>query len=247
MVTVIIPFRNAARWIERCYKSTQQEGNFEIIFVNDNSTDGGEKLVPCINNEHAPGVSGARNTGLDHAKGSWITFLDADDELLPNAYSKFERMLETDALMYQSNHIRHYCMTGQNINRWANHEGDYDLSGLPLIWFGVWNKLYSAELLKGIRFIEGMQYGEDELFNLECLQKAKRIHCVKNVVVKHNIENMQSLSHIRSSEDLMRELAELANFMLRAKDIEIREVAFDTLKLRIDTAWYRKEILDRSR
>ena len=246
MMTLIVPFRNSANWIERCYKSTQQEGNFEVIFVNDNSTDGGEKLVPCINNERAPGVSGARNTGLDHAKGSWITFLDADDELLPNAYVKFDKMLETDALIHQSNHIRHYCMTGQNINRWENHEGMYDLKRLPLIWFGVWNKLYSAELLKDIRFIEGMQYGEDELFNLECLKKAKRIHHIKDVVVKHNIQNMQSLSHIRKSEDLARELEELAAFIERTEDADVRAVAFDTLKQRIDTAWYRKAIVDRS-
>lgn len=246
MVTIIVPFRNAAPWIDRCYKSTKQEGNFEVIFVNDNSTDGGEKLVPCINNEHSPGVSGARNTGLDHAKGSWITFLDADDELLPNAYMKLEKMLETDALIHQANHIRHYYMTRQNINRWANGEGMYNLDDLPLIWFGVWNKLYSAELLKGIRFIEGMQYGEDELFNLECLKIAKRIHCIKDVVVRHNIQNMQSLSHIRKSEDLARELEELAAFIERTDDADVRAVAFDTLKQRIDTPWYRKVIVDRS-
>ena len=107
MISVIVPYKNAAPWIGRCVESLKaQSGDMEFILVNDHSTDDGKKIAKDLTkgdkrfrhyeNARADGVSGARNTGLDKAKGEWITFLDADDEMLPEAYQVFERMIRLD-------------------------------------------------------------------------------------------------------------------------------------------------------
>lgn len=90
-ISVIIPAYNAAAWIERAIDSVlcQSQAADEIIVVDDGSTDDtaqkvrsyGDRviLMPQAN----AGVSAARNVGIRAATSDWITFLDADDEWLP--------------------------------------------------------------------------------------------------------------------------------------------------------------------
>ena len=254
MISVIVPYWNAEKWIERCINSLKiQRGDFEYIFVNDHSTDKGKELVTLcsddrfvvVDNQHRKGVSGARNTGLDLAKGEWVTFLDADDELLPDAWEKFNQAIEINANIFQFNHVRHYVVNpafNVNRNKYDNQPGMYDVKNLPQVWFGVWNKLYRKTLLDKIRFDESMQYGEDLLFNLECLAKSGEIYHTSTTTVKHNVENMNSLSHIRTDEDLIKELMALEDFMLRHKSRRLRSLAYSLIEERLARSWYRKAI-----
>jgi glycosyltransferase involved in cell wall biosynthesis len=86
--SVIIPLYNKAPYIQRAIDSilNQSFSAYEIIVVNDGSTDGGEELVEKGYGERVKlihqknqGVSVARNTGIEKATYSWIAFLDADD------------------------------------------------------------------------------------------------------------------------------------------------------------------------
>ena len=93
--SIVIPMYNrerlVGRAIESCLKQTYTD--FEVIVVDDGSTDRSVatveaytdpriRLVRCDRNR---GVSPARNAGVDAARGEWIVFLDSDDELLPAA------------------------------------------------------------------------------------------------------------------------------------------------------------------
>lgn len=90
--SVIIPLYNKAPCIERAIRSIlrQTHQDFEIIVVNDGSTDNGREIVETIHdsrirliNQSNQGVSVARNRGTEEAKFDWVAFLDADDEWLP--------------------------------------------------------------------------------------------------------------------------------------------------------------------
>lgn len=214
-ISVIIPYWNSEKWLERCCASlTRQTGNFEFIFVNDYSTDAGKGIVNAyalkddrfvpVDNQRAKGVSGARNTGLDLAAGDWITFLDADDTYLPGAFHTYLEAVLADekANTHQFNHIRYYVETGMTKVRYANAGGRYDFSNLPQAYWAVWNKLYRAEFLTGIRFKEGMSYGEDELFALTCLCKDDRIYHAgrKDMVLQRYFDNKESLSRLKTAE-----------------------------------------------
>lgn len=123
-ISIVIPLYNKEAYILRALKSIQDQYPLEVIIVDDNSTDRGVNVVSSfieskINSQinwillktkwnGGPGV--ARNVGIDHAKGDYIAFLDADDEYSPDyiAYAK-ELMSKHkyDALIfkvrYQSN------------------------------------------------------------------------------------------------------------------------------------------------
>lgn len=93
LVSVVIPLYNKAHTIVNTLNTVvrQTYRDFEVIIVNDGSTDDGvaviekhfnDSRIRIVNQENA-GVSVARNTGIKAAKGEWIAFLDADDEWMP--------------------------------------------------------------------------------------------------------------------------------------------------------------------
>ncbi|WP_052727590.1 glycosyltransferase family 2 protein [Methanosarcina mazei] len=93
LVSVVIPLYNKESHIKRAIDSIldQRVQNFEIVVVDDGSTDKSAKVVKnftdprirLIQQENA-GVSAARNKGIEEAKSDLIAFLDADDEWMPN-------------------------------------------------------------------------------------------------------------------------------------------------------------------
>lgn len=95
LVSVVIPTYNRADLILRAIDSVRSQSyrNWEIIVVDDNSQDRTAELVGKLVNQHQPiyyhrhetnlGGSAARNTGINHAQGDYIAFLDSDDVWLP--------------------------------------------------------------------------------------------------------------------------------------------------------------------
>ena len=92
MISVIIPLYNKEHYIKETIESVlaQTYTDFELIIVNDGSTDNSVNIVSMIEdpriiivNQKNAGVSSARNHGLQIAKGEYIAFLDADDTWLP--------------------------------------------------------------------------------------------------------------------------------------------------------------------
>lgn len=94
MISVIIPLYNKAHTIVNTLNTVlnQTYHDFEVVIVNDGSTDNGVEVIKqnfndsrirIINQKNA-GVSAARNRGIQESRGKWISFLDADDEWMPN-------------------------------------------------------------------------------------------------------------------------------------------------------------------
>ncbi len=95
-VSVIVPAYNAERTIGVAVQSAlaQTETSLEVIVVDDGSRDAtaaaatsagkGDRRLVVVRHERNRGVSAARNTALDMARGSWIAILDADDAIAPN-------------------------------------------------------------------------------------------------------------------------------------------------------------------
>ncbi|MBP2146913.1 glycosyltransferase involved in cell wall biosynthesis [Methanofollis sp. W23] len=102
-VSVVVPLYNKGRYIGRALRSvlSQTFPDFEVIVVDDGSTDGGDLLVgevcdPRVRlvTQDNRGVSAARNRGVSEARAGWIAFLDADDEWMPVFLANVMRLRE---------------------------------------------------------------------------------------------------------------------------------------------------------
>lgn len=247
-ISVVVPYKNAEKWLERCCKSLKrQPGDFLFILVDDNSADGSREIAYkycnldqrfiSMANTGKKGVSGARNTGLKYAVQSsdWVTFLDADDTLQPDAYKIFAEAIveESGFNIYQFNHYRHYAVIGKTALKYTNSDGNYGLDNMPVLWCIVWNKLYRASFLKGLKFDEALQFGEDELFNLECLAKDGRIRCRSGVTTTHYFENKNCLSKTKTEADIFRQAQAITLVLKKHKDPKFRQVGC----LRLSEHW----------
>jgi len=139
-ISVIIPLHNKNPYIARAIESVlhQTLQDFEIIIVDDHSTDGGPEIVrryhdpriTLIEQEHR-GVSFTRNHGVDLATGDFIAFLDADDEWMPVHLETITRLIEMYPLagMYATAFKRR---TPDGKTLWADY---HDIPNPP--WAGL--------------------------------------------------------------------------------------------------------------
>lgn len=162
-LSVVVPAYNAASFIERCLNSIlQQDGvNLEVIVVNDGSTDetddvlsfeaSCDKRVIVLDTENR-GPAEARNQGVEAARGSFLAFADADDEVLPGAYRlMLDSLSRTGSDVATGSYVRHGA-TGRSRPKIATRvharrrlavrlEDMPELLEEPVLW----NKVYRRE------------------------------------------------------------------------------------------------------
>lgn len=96
-ISVIIPVYNAEKYLDQCLQSVLNQSftDFELLLINDGSKDRSGEICEAyatkdsriqVFHQENKGVSAARNVGLDHAKGEWITFVDSDDYVTEEYY-----------------------------------------------------------------------------------------------------------------------------------------------------------------
>lgn len=205
-VSVIIPFFNGIDYLEECVRSVcaQTLRELEIILVDDGSTDGCSALADKLAQKDArirvihqqnKGLSGARNSGIDAARGEYIGFVDGDDLVDPSMYEKLYNTAadtgsEVVTCAYRSfneNGTLSICVPHFPIGEVLDKAQIQTL--MPqLVKDGslmfVWRRLYSAALFheKGIRFDENIRICEDASFCMECLLRAERVSALDDVL-----------------------------------------------------------------
>lgn len=180
-ISVIVPVYNVEPYLERCLDSiiNNTYKNLEIICVDDGSTDGcggildryaqADERFVVIHQENG-GLSVARNSGMDVAKGEFIAFIDSDDWIHPQY---FEILLSTQKKA-------DYDLVICGFSRPTDIEPyeEYvlgEISGKELTLEGIyrnwqaktyaWGKLYRREIVEGKRFVEKVRIAEDAAFN----------------------------------------------------------------------------------
>lgn len=214
-VSVIMPMYNAEKVVSRSVHSlfAQTLKDFEVIFVNDCSTDNtvtelkniisrvqrNDISVKIISHDQNRGVACARNTGLDNAKGKYVYFLDADDYFEPYALSTlYENALLYDAdiigcewLLSFRNNARHMTQPEVKSGRDAFEKMCYGVMRWNLWLFLVKRDLYEKNQ---ISFIPEANMGEDMMVMMKLLLSAGRIHIIHSPLYHYIQTNSDALT-----------------------------------------------------
>lgn len=194
--SIIVPVYNCEKYLERCIESilNQTETEFELILVNDGSTDSSGKIcdkykskdsrVKVIHKKNA-GVSAARNSGLDIASGKYVTFVDSDDYLDNIA---LKHLAETDGDLVVSGYLLEH-----NDNYFGSSLRNHSTAEIPIndkqsledrfkrgMFNYVFSKRYDLKIINDnqLRFDESINLGEDTLFVLDYLKYIQNISVI---------------------------------------------------------------------
>lgn len=172
--SVIIPAYNRRRLLEKAVASvlSQTEQDFELIIVDDGSTDGTAGMVRAcrdrrIRYDRQPhrGVAAARNQGLARAGGTFIAFLDSDDWWLPVKLARFRGVIEDhpDVCVFHSEEV--WFRGGRRLNPKRKHrkpDGRVYRQALPLCCISISTAVIHREVFSAVgAFDESFEACED--------------------------------------------------------------------------------------
>ncbi len=197
VLSLVVPVYNVAPFLDRFLASVaaQDLSDMEIIIVDDGSTDdcpqilarhGGQCPAMHIIRQDNGGLSAARNTGLDHARGEYVAFADSDDFIEPAYYRELLALAQRHGLdMAHGNGLYHFegrqadfaiyadnlattVMAGRDVLRKRLTEKTF----LHMVWLHLYRRDFIDRL--GLRFVPGLIH-EDVLWTTRAFMVAKRV------------------------------------------------------------------------
>ena len=191
MISVIVPCYNVGEYVEKCLNSlvNQTFKDIEIICVNDGSTDNTPQILSDfaekyseirVINQTNGGLSNARNTGIENARGKYIAFVDSDDWInetfLENQYkaiTKYDADISAGTIVRWRENYQKFRVHYTEEKVFETLEDKIKVCSIPKCCY-VWNKLYKADLVKNHKFTEGV-YFEDMLWTPEVLKESEKL------------------------------------------------------------------------
>lgn len=228
-LSLIVPVYNVENYIIECLNSIvniiPSDGSTEVIIINDGSPDNSINLAENYilnlndnikNNFHIfsqenRGLSGARNTGIDNAKGRYLAFLDSDDVLQGDFFNDILAIIKKhnpDIVEFRA--IR-FDDNGNTSNPFPKlfDDGLYDLD--QKIWKKLcnisawysWLRVYNKNLFDDIKFPEGKNY-EDAYTTPYVYLKAKNIYFCNNQYIGYRINpnGITATKSIKNIDDI---------------------------------------------
>ena len=202
LVSIVIPVYKVEPYILRCIESVlhQTYRHLEVILVDDCSPDRSMELAKeyielsplnrditfkYLKHDYNRGLSAARNTGIDAAKGEYVYFLDSDDEITENCIETLLKPLGKDGydcvignIIAEGTQDPYFQLRGQGLYRGTE---EIIKAYLREDWYPMaWNKLCRLSFLKGnsLYFKEGLIH-EDELWSFQLACTLRTICAVK--------------------------------------------------------------------
>lgn len=225
LVSVIIPVYNSESYLKECLDSVlnQTYRNIEVICVDDGSVDRSLEILRHYENKDSrvqvyiqenKGPSAARNKALDNANGEYISFVDSDDFLQLNTY---EILIEC-ALQQQSwdliifggniigvenNYFADKLTTEfkQYINCAPGNVVFNEKAARPFLWLHFIKKDLFENPYR-IRFEEGINLGEDQIFQFEYVPRAKNVMVIDQKLYNYRMDNNASLMQLYNNRKI---------------------------------------------
>lgn len=219
LISIVIPVYNAEKYLRRCLDSVinQSYNHYEIILIDDGSSDNSGVICDeyaskdsrfMVIHKRNEGVSIARNIGIDHTKGEYITFLDADDYL---EKCFFEKMIEYSMFPLVVCAYREFGCR-EMIKGPENDKEIIVARDIPILWnksyspywLYIWGKLFRSTIIRRnkLLFDTEMRYLEDFCFVMKYISYIDRIYMTNNVLVNHLVESSKYTKYHMKFDEL---------------------------------------------
>ena len=243
-LSIIIPFYNVEHYIAQCldsvYRQDIPEEEYEVICVDDCSPDNSIAIVEeyaknhtnlvVVRNQYNRKLGGARNAGMEVAKGEYIWFIDSDDFIEENCIKTLLTIAEKEDLeMLHFNYAEY-----PNVMLPERRPDDTDvMTGTDMffdsrfIWYHdlitAWRKLYKREFLidNNIQFAEHIMF-EDNDYAIIAFAKAKRVKHISTSMYYYR-NNPESITRVKYTSEHIGYWLDLCYRLVRIKDMFIRE------------------------
>ncbi|MBO9732630.1 MAG: glycosyltransferase family 2 protein [Chitinophaga sp.] len=213
LVTIIVPVYNLAPYLPRCIAALLQQTytRLELIFINDGSTDRSLEVlqswqehpqIKIISRDNA-GPGPARNTGLDHAQGDYVLFVDGDDWIDPETVARCVEAAQAHAADIVCFGFRKVYQRGDTLveaEPWIYEPASFNSSDYIISFFSeathrkdklntsTWGKLYLRSLIEDHQLRFRQATFEDSPFFLEAVYAASHIHCLADTFYAYFIQ-----------------------------------------------------------
>lgn len=212
-LSIIVPIYNAERLLRKCINSIinqKTKYNYEIIAVNDGSTDDslnilkGYGQIKIIDKENQ-GVAIARNVGLDNARGKYVAFIDSDDEINEQYIEKLlNRAFEKNADIVKCN-FTEYSVSENKVIKYERHKDvsiDRKLKEEIIEFKGfVWGGIFKRELWYNVRFLPQYWY-EDMIIRFIIFRKCNQFEYINEDLYIYNNHLNNISKSISKTEDV---------------------------------------------
>lgn len=195
-ISVIIPCYNTVQYLGRCVESVlaQTEKGLELILVDDGSDDGTGAMCDRFAAEHDnvtalhipnSGPATAKNRGFEVARGEFVSYIDSDDEIVPEMYERMLALADSEQAdivccayrqVDEQGNRSHEGYTGERLG-FGREEGLRRLLDKDKIYSQGWTKIFRRAMLSEnkVRFIDGLKTEEDFLYNLDAFLQSEKI------------------------------------------------------------------------
>ena len=210
LVSIIVPFFNAEKYINECIDSliNQTYSNIEIILIDNASNDNSKFIAKeyseldsriILIQENDRGVSKARNKGIKLSKGKYIVFVDADDYLEQDAIEKEVRIIKegkNEIVFFEFFKNRSAREKSSRILEYREYESDKinvikEMAGGEY-FSSIWRGIYNSEMIKSNNILfKDIKFGEDLIFNIECILASHSV-LINNNAYYHYMDNEDS-------------------------------------------------------
>lgn len=243
MISIIVPVFNGEKHILQCINSllSQSLRDFEIILIDDGSTDSTPRIIGELHNRHRDkikvfrqansGVSAARNKGIELAQGEFVTFVDSDDWVENNYLSDLMSQpadLVVSGLILQNSSPSIIATNSQLFNLKQDKDSFYNLLQSRLL-NGPCQKLFKSQLLHDfqITFPLFVQFGEDRIFNYNYLRHVNTISVINRASYHYRIAESGSLCSTFNPEIDQCQLKQWRTLMSLIDDLSLHSEKID--------------------
>lgn len=212
--SVIIPVYNAEGTLRRCLDSLvgQQFSNYELLLINDGSTDGSDAICREYANTYSciryfakenGGVSSARNLGLEQAKGEYILFVDSDDYVSQDYFALLSHTLESNAVDLLMFGYRNFGGVSTEWDAGEFYENaevgvaeQISSAARKYLFSSLWSKAFKRQIIEqhNIRFANDLAIGEDQAFIFTYAMHIRSIGSIEDHLYNVDVSDGNSLS-----------------------------------------------------